>query len=111
MKVNNKKNNLKDDILIEVTGKKIQIKSKISLKKRYLKYLMKKFLKKMDVLDYLKVIAADKKSYVIKYIKVGENAEEQIEKWLTLTFHLFHVSKLLMNSLYDFRQQLVGMLW
>lgn len=53
--------------------------SKVELQKRYLKYLTKKYLKKNDILEYLRLIATDKNTYAIKYVKLGENAEEGAE--------------------------------
>ena len=48
--------------------------------KRYLKYLTKKFLKKHQLRDWLRVVATDKDTYTIKYFKVGENEEEGEEE-------------------------------
>ena len=53
--------------------------SKSELQKRYLKYLTKKYLKKLDILEYLRLVATDKSTYAIKYIKLGENDEGKEE--------------------------------
>lgn len=56
MKINNKKGNLGDDININVRGnKEVIISTRIKVAKRYLKYLTKKFLKKIQILDFIKV--------------------------------------------------------
>ena len=55
------------------------VTSKNELQKRYLKYLTKKYLKKNDILEYLRLVATDKNSYAIKYIKLGENEDEKAE--------------------------------
>ena len=57
----------------------VVISAKNELQKRYLKYLTKKYLKKNDILEYLRLVATDKHSYAIKYIKLGENEEEKPE--------------------------------
>ena len=79
LKINGKKGNLQDQITIAVNKDKLNISTKVQFAKRYLKYLIKKYLKKNDILEYLKVIATDKQAYRIKYIKLGE-AEEQEEE-------------------------------
>ena len=55
------------------------ITSKGNLQKRYLKYLTKKYLKKVDILEYLRLVALDKNAYAIKYIKLGANEDEKEE--------------------------------
>ena len=42
-----------------------------------MKYLLKKYLKKNEILEYLKVIATDKMTYKIKYIKIDDGEEEE----------------------------------
>ena len=80
MKVNNKKNNLGEDVTISVSKDKLTIVSNRAFSKRYVKYLLKKYLKKNDILDYLKVIATDKVTYKIKYIKLDENEDAEAEE-------------------------------
>lgn len=79
MKINGKKGNLQDLVTIAVNKDKLNVSSKVQFAKRYIKYLIKKYLKKNDILEYLKVIATDKQSYRIKYIKLGENEEQEEE--------------------------------
>ena len=55
------------------------VSAKNELQKRYLKYLTKKYLKKNDILEYLRLVATDKNTYAIKYIKLGDNEEEKAE--------------------------------
>lgn len=51
-------------------GKKIKVNAEIPLAKRYLKYLAKKFLKKQEVRDYLRLVAPNKGTYEFKYFKM-----------------------------------------
>ena len=51
-------------------GKKIKVNAEIPLAKRYLKYLAKKFLKKQEVRDYLRLVAPSKAGYEFKYFKM-----------------------------------------
>ncbi len=80
LKINGKKGNLAEDVTISSEKDKIRIQSKLRISKRYLKYLTKKYLKKSDILEYLKVIASDKNAYVIKYIKLAEAEEGKEEE-------------------------------
>ena len=51
-------------------GKKIRVNAEIPLAKRYLKYLAKKFLKKQEVRDYLRLVAPSRTTYEFKYFKM-----------------------------------------
>ncbi len=42
----------------------------------YLKYLAKKFLKKSNLRDFIRVISHEKNSYQLRYFKVGQDEEE-----------------------------------
>ena len=55
------------------------VTAKSELQKRYLKFLTKKYLKKLDILEYLRLVATDKQTYAIKYIKLGESDEGKAE--------------------------------
>mgnify|MGYP002041562262 CR=1 FL=1 len=79
IKINGKKGNLQDQVTVTVNKDKLAVSTKVQFAKRYIKYLVKKYLKKNDILEYLKVIATDKQSYRIKYIKLGENEENEEE--------------------------------
>ena len=46
--------------------------------KRYVKYLTKKYLKKQQLKDYLRVVMSSKNSYELKYYELNQaNAEEE----------------------------------
>ena len=45
--------------------------------KRYLKYLTKKYLKKKDLRDWLRVIASKKNQYQLKYFQIQDDAAEE----------------------------------
>ena len=79
LKVAGKKGNLGENVVITLADKKVSITSKIDLQKRYLKYLTKKYLKKNDILEYLRLVATDKNTYAVKYVKLGENTDENAE--------------------------------
>ena len=79
IKVAGKKGNLGENVVITLADKRVAVASKVDLQKRYLKYLTKKYLKKNDILEYLRLVATDKSTYTVKYVKLGENADENAE--------------------------------
>ena len=71
IKVSGKTKNLGKSVNVGCDdGKKIKVNTEIPLAKRYLKYLAKKFLKKQEVRDYLRLVAPNKSSYEFKYFKM-----------------------------------------
>ena len=80
IKVNNKKGNLKEHIVVSLEDKKVVVKSTIPFSKRYLKYLSKKFLKSINVLEYLRVIASDKLTYKVKFVNEASKTDEAADK-------------------------------
>lgn len=43
---------------------------------RYLKYLTKKYLKKNNLRDWLRVVASDKETYELRYFQISQEDEE-----------------------------------
>ena len=70
IKVNNKTNNLGDLVTVSSADTKITVTASCPLAKRYLKYLTKKYLKKQQLRDYLRVIASGKNGYRLKYFSI-----------------------------------------
>lgn len=76
MKVNGHTNCLADGgIKIERAGDKINFTSTTPVSKRSLKYLTKKFMKKHQLSDWLRVISTDKQTYTIKYFDMSAQEE------------------------------------
>merc|ERR1711881_495108 len=50
------------------------------LSKRYLKYLTKRYLKKNNLREWLRVVAEDKQSYTLKYFNINQDDEESDEE-------------------------------
>lgn len=63
---------------VEISSKdtKVTISTKIIFSKRYIKYLAKKYLKKQDLRDFLRVVATDKNTYSIKFFNIHDDAAE-----------------------------------
>ncbi|XP_040116976.1 60S ribosomal protein L22-like [Oryx dammah] len=68
IKVNGKAGNLGGVVTIERSKSKITVTSEVPFSKRYLKYLTKKYLKKKNLRDWLRVVANSKESYELRYL-------------------------------------------
>jgi len=80
IKVNGKTGNLGTAVTLEKVGKsKVVINSDIALSKRYLKYLTKKYLKKNNLRDWLRVVANTKDSYELRYFQINNEEDEDEE--------------------------------
>jgi large subunit ribosomal protein L22e len=74
IKVNGLKDKLGESVKVSSTDKKdkqkntilVQADTKIKFSKRYIKYLVKKFLKRENIALYLRVIAQGPSNYVVK---------------------------------------------
>ena len=75
MKIDGLKGNLKDFIKISVDDKRnkkcllIQVDNQMQFSKKYIKYLVKKFLKREGIVKYLTVLANSPNSYEVKVLK------------------------------------------
>ncbi|KAK4459552.1 ribosomal protein L22e [Cladorrhinum samala] len=78
IKVEGRVGNLGETIKISQQGDgKIEIIAHNELSGRYLKYLTKKFLKKMQLRDWLRVVSTSKGVYELKFFNVVNDAEEE----------------------------------
>ncbi len=64
--------------------------------RRYLKYLTKKYLKKNNLRDWLRVVASDKESYELRYFQISQDDESDADEWklgleicLCMSGHIF----------------------
>jgi len=79
VKVNGKAGVLGNKVSISRQQAKLTVAAQPPFSKRYLKYLTKKYLKKNNLRDWLRVIAADKNSYDLRYFDVHDAEEEEEE--------------------------------
>jgi large subunit ribosomal protein L22e len=82
IKINNKTMQLAaNGVVITRDRTKLTVASPLEhgFSKRQLKYLSKRYLKKQQLKNYLRVVAASKNSYELKYynINAGDDAEEE----------------------------------
>ncbi|KAG1365248.1 60S ribosomal protein L22-2 [Cocos nucifera] len=70
---------LGDQVTVARDKSKIIVTSEGPFSKRYLKYLTKKYLKKHNVRDWLRVIASnkDRSVYELRYFNIAENEGEE----------------------------------
>ena len=77
IKVDNKTGNLGSSVTVSTDKESIIVEAKITFSKRYLKYLTKKYLKKQDLKEFLRVISVSKNVYALRYFKIqNEEAAE-----------------------------------
>jgi large subunit ribosomal protein L22e len=77
IKVDGKAGNLGSAVTVAKDSTSIVVQSSIPFSKRYLKYLSKKYLKKQDLKEYLRVVATGKNQYELRYFNI--QAEDQAE--------------------------------
>merc|ERR1712228_1113643 len=56
--------------------KNVQVTSEKQFSKRYLKYLTKKYLKKNNLRDWLRVVASNKETYELRYFQISQDDGE-----------------------------------
>ena len=79
IKVGGKAGALGDVVNVSHDKTKVTITSEAPMSKRYLKYLTKKYLKKHNVRDWLRVIASnkDRNVYELRYFNIADQEEEE----------------------------------
>ncbi|KAK2808748.1 60S ribosomal protein L22 [Emmonsiellopsis sp. PD_5] len=80
IKVEGRVGNLGDSVQIAQTGDgKIEVVTHIPFSGRYLKYLTKKFLKKQQLRDWLRVVSTAKGVYELRFYNVVNDEAEEDE--------------------------------
>ncbi|EEB11426.1 60S ribosomal protein L22, putative [Pediculus humanus corporis] len=75
IKVNGKTNNLGKDVTLERNKNSVTIVSDIPFSKRYFKYLTKKYLKKHNLRDWLRVVSSSKETYELRYFQINSEQD------------------------------------
>ena len=70
IKVDGKAGNLGNAVSVTKDSTSIQVQSSVPFSKRYLKYLTKKYLKKQDLKEFLRVVATNKNNYELRYFNI-----------------------------------------
>ncbi|CDI81399.1 60S ribosomal protein L22, putative [Eimeria acervulina] len=76
IKVAGKLNNLGEKVEVSREKAKVCVTAELPFSKRYLKYLVKKYLKKQMLRDFLRVVANNKTSYELRYFQMPQEDEE-----------------------------------
>merc|ERR1740128_69289 len=76
IKVNNKVGNLGGNVHVDLVKNKITVTTEIQFSKRYLKYLTKKYLKKNNLRDWLRVVANEKNCYELRYFNINNEDDD-----------------------------------
>ncbi|GJE85994.1 60S ribosomal protein L22 [Phanerochaete sordida] len=80
IKVEGKTGQLGDNVKIARQGDvNLTVTASIPISKRYLKYLTKKFLKKNQLRDWIRVVAASKDSYQLRFYNIQTEGDEEEE--------------------------------
>merc|ERR1712127_266937 len=77
IKVEGKTGNLGDKVTVSREKSKIHVTAEAPFSKRYLKYLSKKYLKKQQLRDFLRVIAPNKTAYELRYFNINEDNDDE----------------------------------
>ncbi|KAF4075600.1 hypothetical protein AMELA_G00220710 [Ameiurus melas] len=80
VKVNGKTGNLGKMVQIARQRNRISVSSEKQFSKRYLKYLTKKYLKKNNLRDWLRVVASDKETYELRYFQISQDDESEADE-------------------------------
>lgn len=62
------------EISSNANTKRIHFKARVQMRKRYVKYLAKKYFKRAHLRDYIRIVADSKMGFKCKYIEVGQDA-------------------------------------
>jgi len=79
IKINGRTGNLTDAVTISRNDGKLTLLSTVPFSKRYLKYLTKKFLKKHQLRDWLRVIASNKETFELRYFNIANQDDDEEE--------------------------------
>ncbi len=77
IKVDGKAGNLGGRVTVSRDKSKIHVSAEAPFSKRYLQYLSKKYLKKQQLRDFLRVVAPSKTSYELRYFNINEDNDEE----------------------------------
>merc|ERR1711974_596921 len=77
IKVGGKTNNFGKEVVLLREKNKIVLSSTVPFSKRFLKYLTKKYLKKTNLRDWLRVVASAKDAYELRYFQINNDEDEE----------------------------------
>lgn len=80
IKVEGRTGELEDKITVATSGNKITITSYIPFSGKYAKYLTKRYLKKNELRDWLRVVASARSYYEVRFYNLAADEDEEEEE-------------------------------
>ena len=77
IKLHGRKGKLGDKVKITQVNNVVTVATTMAYRKRYVKYLTKKFLKKKNLRDWLRILATGKGEYTLKYFNIQDGEQEE----------------------------------
>jgi large subunit ribosomal protein L22e len=74
-KLHGRKGKLADKVKVALADNILSISTTMAYRKRYFKYLTKKFLKKKNLRDWIRILAKGKDTYTLKYFNIQDQEE------------------------------------
>merc|ERR1712010_199058 len=99
IKVDGKTGNLSNAVTVSKDKKNVVVEAKIDFSKRYLKYLTKKYMKKQQLRDYLRVVATNKNTYELRYLQLDNDGGEA-EGFLINITEIFYLQRDLLRRIF-----------
>ncbi|EAN90474.1 putative 60S ribosomal protein L22 [Trypanosoma cruzi] len=75
VKLNGRKGKLTEKVRVGLRNNVLTIATTMAYRKKYFKYLTKKFLKKKDLRDWIRILARGKDTYQLKYFNIQDQEE------------------------------------
>ncbi|KAG8348724.1 putative Ribosomal L22e protein family [Trypanosoma vivax] len=75
VKLNGRKGMLTSKVQVNMNENVLSITTSMAYRKKYFKYLTKKFLKKKDLRDWIRILAKGKDTYQLKYFNIQDPEE------------------------------------
>lgn len=75
-KLHGRKGNLNEKVRISMNKDVLTVSTTMMYRKKYFKYLTKKFLKKKGLRDWIRILSTGKDTYTLKYYNIQDQEEE-----------------------------------
>jgi large subunit ribosomal protein L22e len=76
-KLHGRKGKLADKVKIALNENVLSISTTMAYRKKYFKYLTKKFLKKKDLRDWIRILSKGKETYTLKYFNIHDQEDQE----------------------------------
>ena len=76
-KLHGRKGKLGDKVKVSQEDNVVTVSTTMKYRKRYFKYLTKKFLKKKNLRDWLRILATNKGEYTLRYFNIQDQEEAE----------------------------------